>query len=58
MHDYNHDITINDLLDKFRVYNNNPDDIDLINRAYDYAYNLMNKLYKLSTSDSKLISPK
>ena len=38
MHDYNHDITINDLLDKFRVYNNNPEDIDLINRAYDYAY--------------------
>ena len=38
MHDYNHDITINDLLDKFKMYNNNPEDIDLINRAYDYAY--------------------
>lgn len=38
MHDYNHDITINDLLDKFKIYNNNPEDIDLINRAYDYAY--------------------
>ena len=38
MHDYNHDITINDLLDKFRMYNNNEEDIDLINRAYDYAY--------------------
>lgn len=32
------DITINDLIDKFKLYNNNPDDIDLINRAYDYAY--------------------
>ncbi|MEE3343322.1 MAG: bifunctional (p)ppGpp synthetase/guanosine-3',5'-bis(diphosphate) 3'-pyrophosphohydrolase [Bacilli bacterium] len=38
MHDYNHDITINDLIDKFKLYNNNPEDIDLINRAYDYAY--------------------
>lgn len=32
------DITINDLISKFKEYNNNPEDIDLINRAYDYAY--------------------
>ena len=38
MIDYNHDITINDLIDKFKEYNNNEEDIDLINRAYEYAY--------------------
>lgn len=38
MNDTNKDITINDLIAKFKLYNNNPDDIDLINRAYDYAY--------------------
>ena len=31
-------ITIEDLIDKVREYNTNPDDIDLINRAFDYAY--------------------
>lgn len=31
-------ITIEDLIDKVRKYNTNPDDIDLINRAFDYAY--------------------
>lgn len=32
------DITINDLIDKFRMYNNNEEDIELINKAYEYAY--------------------
>ncbi len=38
MNDLNRDITINDLISKFKLYNNNKEDIDLINRAYDYAY--------------------
>lgn len=38
MNDLNRDITINDLISKFKLYNNNEEDIDLINRAYDYAY--------------------
>ena len=38
MFDNGRDITINDLIDKFKVYNNNPEDIELINKAYDYAY--------------------
>ena len=32
------DITINDLISEFKRYDNNPEDIDLVNRAYDYAY--------------------
>lgn len=31
-------ITINDVILKFKRYNDNVDDIDLINRAYDYAF--------------------
>lgn len=38
MFDNGRDITINDLIDKFKVYNNNQEDIELINKAYDYAY--------------------
>ena len=32
------DITINDLIDRVKIYNNNKEDIDLLNKAYDYAY--------------------
>ena len=32
------DITINDLISEFKRYDNDPEDIDLVNRAYDYAY--------------------
>lgn len=38
MNDTSRDITINDVISKFKLYNNNPEDIDLINKAYDYAY--------------------
>ncbi len=31
------DLTIDDLINKFKTYNDNPEDIDLIKRAYDYA---------------------
>ena len=31
-------ITINDVIYKFKMYDDNVDDIDLINRAYDYAF--------------------
>ena len=31
-------ITIEDLIDKFREYNSNEEDIKLINKAYEYAY--------------------
>lgn len=30
-------LTIDDLIDKFKTYNNNEEDIDLIRRAYEYA---------------------
>ena len=38
MNDVNKNITINDLIDKVRSYIHDEKDIDLINRAYDYAY--------------------
>ena len=38
MNDYSRDITINDVLDKFKAYDNNEEDIELINNAYEYAY--------------------
>lgn len=38
MDDTGRDITINDLIYKFKLYDNNEEDIDLINRAYEYAY--------------------
>ena len=31
-------LTIDDLINKFKTYNDNKEDIDLIKRAYDYAY--------------------
>lgn len=33
------DITIEDLIDKVKKYNQNEEDLDLINKAFDYAYN-------------------
>ena len=38
MNDTGRDITINDVIYEFKKYNQNKDDIDLINKAYDYAY--------------------
>ena len=38
MFDKGRDITINDLLSRFKAYNTNNDDYELINRAYEYAY--------------------
>ena len=38
MNDVNQNITIEDLIDKVKIYNNDEKDIDLINRAFDYAY--------------------
>ncbi len=38
MNDTGRDITINDVISEFKKYNQNEDDIDLINRAYEYAY--------------------
>ena len=38
MDDNGRDITINDLIGRFSEYNTNKDDLDLINRAYEYAY--------------------
>ena len=38
MNDNGRNITINDILYEFKKYNNNKKDIDLINKAYDYAY--------------------
>ena len=38
MNDSGRDITINDVISAFKKYNQNEEDIDLINRAYDYAY--------------------
>ena len=38
MNNKNKEITIEDLIDKVRTYNNNEQDIDLINKAFDYAY--------------------
>ncbi len=38
MEDVNQNITIEDLIDKVKSYNQDEEDIDLINRAFDYAY--------------------
>ena len=38
MNDKNHNITIEDLIDRFRTYNQCEEDIELINKAFDYAY--------------------
>ena len=38
MNDTGRDITINDVIYEFKKYNQNKKDIDLINKAYDYAY--------------------
>ena len=38
MFDEGRDITINDLIGRFSEYNTNEEDLDLINRAYEYAY--------------------
>ncbi len=38
MFDEYRDITIEDLIEKVKTYNTNEEDIDLINRAFDYAY--------------------
>ena len=38
MNDEYRNITIEDLIEKVKTYNNNEKDIDLINRAFDYAY--------------------
>ena len=38
MDDRQKNITINDVINKFKLYDDNVDDIDLINRAYDYAF--------------------
>ena len=38
MNDNKNNITINDVIDKFKLYDNNIEDIELINKAYDYAY--------------------
>ena len=38
MVDSGRDITINDLIGRFREYNTNDEDMALINRAYEYAY--------------------
>ena len=38
MNDEYRNITIEDLIEKVKTYNTNEKDIDLINRAFDYAY--------------------
>lgn len=38
MDDSGRDITINDLIGRFSEYNTNEEDLDLLNRAYEYAY--------------------
>ena len=38
MNDSGRDITINDVISEFKKYNQNEEDINLINKAYDYAY--------------------
>ena len=38
MNDEYRNITIEDLIEKVKTYNTNEEDIDLINRAFDYAY--------------------
>ncbi len=38
MNDSGRDITINDVISEFKKYNQNKEDIELINKAYDYAY--------------------
>jgi (p)ppGpp synthase/HD superfamily hydrolase len=38
MNDMNKNISIEDLIDRVKSYNNDANDIDLINRAFDYAY--------------------
>ena len=38
MNETNKPITIENLIDKVRTYNQNEKDIELINKAFDYAY--------------------
>ena len=38
MEELNKIITIEDLIDKFKTYNTNKEDLELINKAFDYAY--------------------
>ena len=38
MQDFENLVTIEDLIDKFKTYNTNKQDLDLINKAFDYAY--------------------
>ena len=38
MREYENPIIVDELIEKFKNYNNNPKDIELINKAFDYAY--------------------
>ena len=38
MNDNVRDVTINDLIGRFSEYNSNKEDIELLNKAYEYAY--------------------
>ena len=56
MIDEGRDITINDLLERFKEYNSNKEDVDLIARAYDYAYRKHFGVKRI-TGDDYIIHP-
>lgn len=51
MDDFSKDITIEDLVDKFKSYNNNKKDLELINKAFDYAYKKHFGIKRITGSD-------
>ena len=51
MYEEGRDITINDLIGRFSEYNTNSEDLDLINRAYEYAYNKHFGVKRISGDD-------
>lgn len=56
MYDSGRDITINDLIGRFSEYNTNSEDVELISRAYDYAY-LKHFGVKRISGDDYIIHP-
>ena len=51
VNDNKNNITINDVIDKFKLYDNNEEDIELINKAYDYAYKKHFGIKRISGDD-------
>ena len=56
MFDAGRNITINDLLKKVRTYNTNEDEIELLNNAYNYAYEKHFGVKRI-TGDDYIIHP-